>query len=90
MSISFADRPRRQEDVSATRSGGTRIVTRPTTRVEVALNPTAFALWQLCDGHTTVAEMIQAVCDLFEVTPDLAERDVMQGIARMREAGILR
>jgi coenzyme PQQ synthesis protein D (PqqD) len=40
------------------------------------LNPTARALWEVCDGHTTVEEMVWAVRQLFDVDPTQAETDV--------------
>ena len=35
-----------------------------------ALNDTALALWELCDGGTTVAEMVGAASMLFAEDPD--------------------
>lgn len=82
------ERPVRSPDVVAERSGNDHIVHRDT-HEDFALNPTAFALWELCDGRTTVREMVLAVYDLFDVTMEQAHRDVTEGLARMREAGIV-
>jgi Coenzyme PQQ synthesis protein D (PqqD) len=57
---------------------------------QVALNRTALALWELCDGHTTVAEMVDAVCILFHIDRDQARRDVASALANMRTAGVIR
>jgi hypothetical protein len=40
------------------------------------LNETASAVWELCDGETTPDEMIEAICGLCAVEPDVADRDV--------------
>ena len=88
--VTYDDRPRRVSGGTVREAEETRIVQQAEPAVQVALNPTAFALWQLCDGCTTVAEMVEAVYDLFDVTPDQAERDVFGGIEQMRSAGIVR
>src|SRR2546421_4046225 len=41
-----------------------------------ALNESALALWQLCDGETSVEEMIDAICAICSVNPDQARADV--------------
>jgi len=56
----------------------------------LALNPTALALWELCDGRTTVDEMVDAVCVLFEVAPDRARADVETAMREMVSAGVIR
>ena len=81
-------RPVRSPGVVAEPSGDDHIVHRDT-HEDLALNPTAFALWELCDGRTTVSEMVLAVYDLFDVTMEQARQDVTEGLARMREAGIV-
>jgi hypothetical protein len=53
------------------------------------LNATAFALWELCDGRTTLDEMVMAVCQLFDIGPDQATHDVTLTIGQMREVGLL-
>ena len=55
----------------------------------VALNPTALALWELCDGQTEVDEMVEAVCDLFAVDPVRARTDVVSALVEMRAAGVI-
>lgn len=65
------------------------IVARLSPGAEIALNPTAFALWELCDGETSIAEMVDAVCQLFEVDADQASRDVEEAIKQMRAVGLI-
>jgi hypothetical protein len=62
----------------------------PDTPAAFALNPTALALWELCDGQTAVAEMVDAVCVLFEVDPDRARADVEAALTDMAAAGVIR
>jgi hypothetical protein len=56
---------------------------------QVALNRTALALWELCDGQTTVAEMVDAVSLLFDIDRDRALRDVGSALQNMRTAGVI-
>lgn len=85
-----ADRPVRLPGTVVEGSVEGLVASRAEPPLRVALNPTAAALWKLCDGETTVAEMVSAVCDLFEVTPAQAEADVTAGIEQMRRAGLVR
>lgn len=82
------ERPLRTPNVVAEPSGNDHIVHR-NTHEDFVLNPTAFALWELCDGRTTLSEMVEAVCDLFEIGRDQARADVVEGIRHMKAAGIL-
>ena len=83
----LSDRPRRCSSrvVRATDTGT--VVQVDAEQLE--LNRTAFALWQLCDGHTSLGEMVMAVCDLFEIVPQQAAREVAETIDLMREAGLV-
>ena len=56
-------------------------------RTMFALNDTALALWDLCDGSHTVDEMVAAIVELFQVDADSVRRDVDGAILRLREAG---
>lgn len=82
------ERPARTPDVVTEPAGNDHIVHRDT-HEDFMLNPTAFALWELCDGRTTLAEMVDAVCDLFEISRDQARSDVAEAIRHMRAAGLL-
>jgi hypothetical protein len=52
-----------------------------------ALNDTALALWDLCDGSHTVDEMVAAIVALFHADADSVRRDVDRAIGRLHEAG---
>lgn len=80
-----------------TRSGEARIrnhgnevaVFNPETEVLTLMNPSAFALWELCDGETTPDEMVAAVTDLAKVDKDAAIKDVANGLAALAELGLV-
>lgn len=58
-------------------------------RDAVRLNPTAMALWELCDGNTAIDEMVLAVCALFDIEPGRARADVMAALEDLRAAGLI-
>ena len=58
-------------------------------RDAVRLNPTAMALWELCDGNTAVDEMVVAVCDLFHVEAEQARADVEAALEDLRASGLI-
>jgi PqqD family protein of HPr-rel-A system len=53
------------------------------------LNETAFAVWDGCDGRTTVGELANAVGSQFDVQPDIARDHVEQLLVVLAEAGLL-
>ena len=55
----------------------------------LALDPTAVALWDLCDGETTVEEMTLAVCALFDASPETARSDITAVLDTLAAAGLL-
>lgn len=82
-------RPKRQELVLVDRSvDGTLMCIAPDV-APVVLNDTAMALWELCDGTTSIHEMVEAVCELFAIPADQATLDVDRALDQMRSAGLL-
>jgi hypothetical protein len=53
------------------------------------LNPTARAIWELCDGRTQPQEMIDAICDVFAVAPEAAKTDVERTLDGLNAAGLI-
>ena len=82
-------RPLRTHRAAIVKSGEVTVLARPEVGRHVALNPTARALWELCDGETTVNEMIGAICSLFDVTTEQATSDVQAALDQMRDAGVI-
>lgn len=84
----FLTKPRRVADAQLDRNPESVLVCRQG-HPAVALNPTALALWELCDGETHVDEMVEAVCVLFAVPSEQARQDVAFGLAQMQRAGVI-
>ena len=54
------------------------------------LNPSALAIWELCDGETTGAEMVEAVVELARLEPAAAEADVSAALEQLFDLGLVR
>ena len=62
----------------------------PAASPPVVMNPTALALWELCDGQTAVSEMVGAVSRLFGLDVDTARTDVESALEDMLATGLIR
>lgn len=56
----------------------------PDTRVAM-LNPVAKLLWEQLDSEKTVAELVSAVMEEFEVEEEEAKQDVLEFLGRLEE-----
>ena len=54
------------------------------------LDEVASSVWRMVDGRRSLAEIVNAVCDEYEVSPEVAERDVAELACAMEEAGLVR
>jgi hypothetical protein len=81
--------PRRRLDVEVREDGSDSEVVAASSDAVHVLNPTARAIWELCDGATTVDEMVAAICQLFDVPRSTAFRDVHAVIGQLQRAGLV-
>lgn len=59
-------------------------------RAEVKiLNPIGSLVWDRIDGTRTVAQLIDAVVEEYEVRPDEARRDVQEFLETLRSHGMV-
>jgi hypothetical protein len=56
---------------------------------DLSLNSTALAIWELCDGRTTVREVIDAATTLFVGSPASIERDILATLDELEKAGLI-
>lgn len=54
-----------------------------------AINDTALALWESCDGEASVREIVDAVCLLFAGPRETLEVDVLATLQGFTDAGLL-
>lgn len=53
------------------------------------LNSVATAVWALCDGSTSIGELIGELADLLNVSPDVAAEGVLGSIEQFWSFGLL-
>ena len=82
--------PRRQPNVQLRGEGAEACLVVSSTGVKHVVNPTARAIWELCDGTTTVDELVSVICQLFDVSRTTAAADVRQVIEELEHAGLVR
>ncbi len=49
------------------------------------LNETAARIWELIDGKIKVGEIKEKIIEEFEVTPEEAEKDLIEHLAQLEE-----
>ena len=87
--ISPKSRPTRHEGLWLRESGDeTVLLDKDHDRMHV-LNETALALWQLCDGETTVEEMITAAAGLFDADRARLQWDLMVALTDMHQRQLI-
>lgn len=81
--------PVRREDVLLIDDGDRCVVAGSTSERTHELNPTARAIWELCDGTTRPVEMVDAICQVFSVTVEQAADDVRHALAQLTDAKLV-
>lgn len=81
--------PRQLPGVEVRGDGPEACLVASSTGVELLVNPTARAIWEQCDGITTVDELVSAICQLFDVSRTTAAADVRQVIEELEQAGLV-
>jgi hypothetical protein len=82
-------RPRRRPEARRLVEKGRIVISDADGRAVVSLNESAAAVWELCDGTTSVAEMVAAICDLSSIAPSRASTDVVRTLKALEKAGLI-
>ena len=82
-------KPTRKPDVWLRQTETENAVYDPTTGAVHLLNPTAMAIWALCDGETDPDEMVDAICELSGLPREVVVEDVRRILLQFEEADIL-
>jgi PqqD family protein of HPr-rel-A system len=61
----------------------------PETGMLHALNPSALAIWELCDGQTTPEEMADAISEITGLDPVASLGDVEKTLDDLEAAGLV-
>jgi hypothetical protein len=54
------------------------------------LNEVGTTIWELIDGKNSVREIAEAICKTYEVIPEVAEKDAIDFLRSIEEAGLIR
>jgi hypothetical protein len=81
--------PTRRSDLSARRAEGEILILDRVGGVIHQLNPTASKIWELCDGKTSVKEIVAQIVEVFAVDARTASHDIDQSIANFRSLNLL-
>lgn len=82
--------PIRRTDVLLMDEDTRSVLVDPEAGTSHVLNPTARAIWELCDGTTTLDELVGAICEVFSVPHRDALRDVAAVLGRFEDAGLVK
>ncbi len=82
-------RPARRSDIWLHQTPSENALFDPSTGALHLLNDTALAIWELCDGETTPAEMIAAICEFCGMHRDIVTEDVERVLSDFYELGLV-
>ena len=82
-------RPKQRENLLVRKAGDEVAVYDPSTGTLVQLNATAFAIWQACDGMTSVDEITAALVLLTGRTTVELEQEVSATVRLFVDQGLL-
>jgi hypothetical protein len=81
--------PKRRSDLNwRTIDGETLILNREEGRLH-QLNPTASFIWDCCDGHSNIAEIVDRLTGVYEVDARTACKDVEEVLFNLRSSKLL-
>jgi PqqD family protein of HPr-rel-A system len=82
-------RPVRRPDVWLREADSENALCDPSSGAVHFLNPTALAIWNLCDGQTTAMEMIRAICELSGFDEEVVAEDVTRTLDTFERTGVI-
>ena len=82
-------RPRQVGEVWVRLKNDEAAVYDPATGALHQLNPSALAIWELCDGETAIEEMARAVAELTSLPLDEAIAQVAHGVRSLAQLGLV-
>lgn len=77
------------EDVHSTILEGEAVLLNLDNGMYYSLNQVGTVIWELCDGHRTLAEILEKVCERFEVDGDQARQDLLTISSQLIEQKLL-
>ena len=82
-------RPQHRSDVKIHDLQGELVILDLDARQVHQLNPTARHIWNQCNGEQSIADIVEQLCESFDVDRVTAEKDVTALVRKLKEAGLL-
>jgi hypothetical protein len=80
---------RRVGEVWTRREGAQTAIFKPSSRKLIRLNPSALAIWELCDGETDRDEIVAALVELTGRSEAEVLSEVYETLDRLRKVGLI-
>ena len=87
--IALGECLRRENGVLAQSAQGQTVLLRLEDGGYYALDEVGAIIWDLCDGHRTVSEVVAALCAEFDAPEETVQADVLEFIADLRREHLL-
>jgi coenzyme PQQ synthesis protein D (PqqD) len=87
--IELQDVPRRSPNSAFRVYDGQATIVLPDRAEVKVLNVVGSLVWERMDGARTVAEIVDAIVEEYDIAPDEARRDVLSFIEELRESGMV-
>ena len=81
--------PRQRQNLVVRAAGEDVALYNPSTGTLVQLNPTAYAIWQACDGETSADEIADALVALTGRSASDLQQEVESAIEALADQGLL-
>ena len=85
----LSQRLRRQDGVLAQEAQGQTVLLRLEDGGYYALDEVGALIWELCDGHTDVAQIVEQLCSEFDAPDATVQADVLEFIGELRRERLL-
>ena len=82
-------KPLKRGEVWVRREGDQTAIYDPESGTLYALNPSALALWELCDGQTTADEMAEALSELTGTDSSTARHQVVNTLTQLADQHLI-
>ena len=82
-------RLRRQDGVLAQEAQGRTVLLRLDDGGYYALDEVGAMIWELCDGHRSLRDVVAALCEEFDASAETVGADVLDFVAELRHERLL-
>ena len=87
--VVLESRLRRQEGILAQEAQGQTVLLRLEDGGYYALDEVGARIWELCDGHRAVDEIVAIICAEFDASEDTIRADVLEFVGDLRREHLL-